>query len=114
MRRLRDSIERDFRSPWSLTALAREAGVHPVHLARTFRRIQGCTLGDYVRHLRLEWARRQLSGTDRPIAEVALSCGFADQSHFTRAFRAGYDMTPAAFRARSLRRADRAENDVER
>jgi AraC family transcriptional regulator len=114
MKRIREAIDRDFRSPWSLTAFAREAGVHPVHLARTFRRLQGCTLGEYVRHLRLEWARRQLAGTSRPIADVALSCGFADQSHFTRAFRAGYDMTPAAYRARSLRHAGRIESDARR
>jgi AraC family transcriptional regulator len=80
--------------------VAEAAGVHPVHLARAFRAHHGTTPADYLRALRLEWAARELATTARPIGDIALSAGFADQSHFTRAFRAGYGATPRQWRSR--------------
>ena len=53
----------------------------------------------YHRGLRLDGAARQLSGTAKPLADVAAGAGFYDQSHFTRAFKARFRMTPGAFRA---------------
>lgn len=85
--------------PWSLTALARLAGVHPVHLATAFKRAHGCTIGDYVRRLRVESAVRALASTLHPLAAIALDAGFADQSHFTRLFKAACGLTPSRFRA---------------
>ena len=81
----------------SLTQLAVVAGVHPVHLARTFRRTFGCTIGEYSRRLRLERAC-QLLVTRLPISQVAVTCGFYDQSHFVRVFKRGKGVTPAAYR----------------
>jgi AraC family transcriptional regulator len=82
----------------ALGDLAAAAGVHPAHLARTFRRCYGCTVGDYVRNLRTERARQELRTSDRPLAELALALGYADQSHFATAFRRQTGMTPGAFR----------------
>jgi AraC family transcriptional regulator len=82
----------------SVAAIARRVGVHPVHLARTFRAFFGCTPGDYVRERRCQRAAHLLSHTRRPIAEVALASGFADQSHFTRQFRRVIGVPPAEFR----------------
>lgn len=82
----------------SLGDLAREAGVHPGHLARAFRRYFGCTAGDYLREHRLERARDLLRRGDEPLAAVALRCGFADQSHLGRAFKRRYGVSPGAFR----------------
>jgi AraC family transcriptional regulator len=84
----------------SLSALARDAGVHPAHLARSFRRAFGVTVGDYARTLRLEWATTRLADEDTSLAEVAAGAGFADQSHFTRAFRRHTGVTPGRYRAR--------------
>lgn len=81
-----------------IDALAREAGVHPVHLARAFRRFFGCTPGEYLRGERLERAARLLGSGRRPVAEVALDCGFSDQSHFTRRFTSAFGVPPARFR----------------
>jgi AraC-like DNA-binding protein len=53
-------------------------------------------VGGYLRGLRLDAAARVLSGTGKPLAEVAADAGFYDQSHFTRAFKARFGMTPAA------------------
>ncbi len=78
--------------------VAREVGVHPAHLARAFRGQFGMTVGGYVRRLRLEWAATELERTDTALAAVALAAGFADQSHFTRAFRGYTGFTPSVYR----------------
>jgi AraC family transcriptional regulator len=88
------------RAPVALTLseLAQAVGVHPTHLARSFRREYGVTVGQYARGLRLDWASAQLALPDVSLAEVAADAGFADQSHFTRAFRAYAGVTPGRYR----------------
>lgn len=83
----------------SLRELARAAGVHPVHLARTFRRHLNCTLGEYAQRLRVEAACRELSLTDAPLSQIALSVGYCDQSHFARNFKKSTGLTPSQYRA---------------
>lgn len=78
--------------------IASEVGVHPGHLARTFREHYRMPLGAYLRRLRLDWAARKLAETDDPLTRIALEAGFADQSHFTRAFRQYMGATPARCR----------------
>jgi AraC family transcriptional regulator len=87
-----------FRDSVALAEVAQAVGVHPAHLARVFRQHQGATVGDYLRDLRIEAARRQLSGSDRPLRDIAAEAGFADQSHFSRLFRAATGQTPGAYR----------------
>jgi AraC family transcriptional regulator len=82
----------------SIAEIAQTCGVHPVHLARTFRRFFGCSPGAYLRRARVERAAGMLRGR-LSLAEVALRAGFADQSHMTHAFRAHLGVTPAALRA---------------
>ena len=79
--------------------LAIEAGVHPVYLARVFRRYHGCTVGEYVRSIRVQKAQQDLIDSNEPIAEIAIKDGFADQSHFTRSFKSVTGMTPARYRS---------------
>jgi AraC family transcriptional regulator len=81
-----------------LTDLAASAGVHPVHLAREFRKHFRCTIGDFIRRVRVEFACYQISETDAPLSEVALAAGFYDQSHFSNVFRRVTGMTPTAYR----------------
>jgi AraC family transcriptional regulator len=85
----------------TLDGLARVAGVHPTHLARTFRARLGCSVGELVRRVRVAAAKEAIAG-GMSLAETAVACGFADQSHFTRTFRRAIGTTPAAFR-RALR-----------
>lgn len=82
----------------SISELAHQAGVHPVHLARVFRQHLGCTPGDYLRRRRLERAAVLLRETRRPLSDVALHCGFADQSHFANAFKRFSGATPREYR----------------
>ena len=92
-------IHDDFRRRLTVAQLAEEAGLHPSYFARSFKAETGVTVGRYVRRLRLEWAARELRQTDEPIGRIALRACFADQSHFTRAFRRYAGRTPARYRA---------------
>ncbi|HEY4239912.1 MAG TPA: AraC family transcriptional regulator [Kofleriaceae bacterium] len=78
--------------------IAAAVDIHPSHLARVFRQHEGCTVGDYLRRLRIEAARAKLAGSELPLGEIALATGFSDQSHFSRLFRAATGYTPAAYR----------------
>ena len=100
--RVRLTVRERFREPFEPGRLAAEIGVHPAHLARAFRARYGETLGEYVRRLRLEWAAREMIATDKPLAFLAVEAGFCDQSHFTRAFKRQFGITPTRFRALQL------------
>lgn len=82
----------------SMAELAQGAGVHPVHLARVFRQHVGCTPGDYLRRRRLERAAVLLRETRWPLSDIALHCGFGDQSHFANAFKRYSGATPREYR----------------
>jgi AraC family transcriptional regulator len=82
----------------SLQELALVLGVHWAHLSRDFPRYFRCNFGDYVRKVRVERSLPILRRTEVPLAEIALSCGFADQSHFTRCFKKFMGITPKQFR----------------
>lgn len=82
----------------SVLDVARSVGVHPVHLTRVFRAVQGCTPGEYQRGWRLQRATALLDDTRLSIAEVAVRAGFSDQSHLTRQFRAVFGVGPAGYR----------------
>jgi AraC family transcriptional regulator len=57
------------------------------------------SVGEYLRRLRLDWAASQLAATETPLALLAAEAGFADQSHFTRAFKRHAGLTPARYRS---------------
>jgi AraC family transcriptional regulator len=88
----------------TLAEISRVAGVHPAHLAREFRRVHKQSPASYVRKLRLDWAAGRLARTDESVAGLAAASGFADQSHFTRAFRRYAGVTPAAYRRDQTKR----------
>lgn len=98
LRQVKTALEARFDEPLRFERIAREAGVHPVHLSRAFRRYTGRTMGDYVRALRLREARHLLSATERPLAAISADTGFADASHLCRVFADAHGMTPRAFR----------------
>jgi AraC family transcriptional regulator len=102
--RVRNSLHDRFREQsLRVSTLASEAGVHPVYLARSFRRFYGVTPGEYIRQLRIEWSRRQILNTQLPLAVIAAESGFADQSHLARALRRKFGIAPGRLRFNSRR-----------
>ena len=99
----RDLLHGRFHDSLNLEEIANIVGVHPTHLARSFKKYYRTTVGEYLRRLRLDWATRQLSETEDSIAEIALAAGFYDQSHFSHLFKQHTGFTPAEFRASSNR-----------
>jgi AraC family transcriptional regulator len=98
LQRVRELLQDRFAENLTHEVVAAAAGIHPVHLARVFRQHYRCTLGEYVRKLRVDFAARQLLASDEPLAAIAFAAGFSDQSHFTRTFKRQTGMTPAMFR----------------
>ena len=96
---VRDLLHAHFAEPLSFTRIAAEVGVHPVHLAREFRKHYRSSLGEYLRQVRVDYAARQLLISDEPQVLIASAAGFADQSHFSRTFRRLRGTTPGKFRA---------------
>ncbi len=94
----REVLHARYAESLTLAEIARVVGVHPVHLAQVFRRVYGCTCGDYLRKLRIEFACRKLATSSEPLAQIALAAGFADQSHLTRVFLRMVGVTPAVYR----------------
>jgi AraC family transcriptional regulator len=109
LRSVCDCLHSTFSERLSLSALAASVGVHPAHLAREFRRFRGCSIGEYVRRLRVEFACMQIRCTDASFAEIALRAGFFDQSHFSNVFRRYLGESPSAFRE-SLKERKSAAN----
>lgn len=96
--RARELVHESPLTPLRVRDVAAEVGVHPVYLTKAFRERWGTSLGTYQRRRRLEWAASRLVAGE-PVAEVAHRAGFADQAHFTRAFKRFSGRTPGRFRA---------------
>jgi AraC family transcriptional regulator len=100
--RATELVEAEYARPLGLSAIASQVGVHPVHLARSFRAHHGRSVGTYLREVRVRRAAERLASTEDPIAQIALAVGFVDQSHLHRWFVRQVGATPAAYR-RQLR-----------
>jgi AraC family transcriptional regulator len=98
LNRVIDKITAEYAERLTLNDLGGEAGVHPVHLSRVFRKWKGQGIGEYVHRLRIRAACEKMLRPDIALADIGLATGFADQSHFTRSFRRVTGMSPARFR----------------
>ncbi len=101
LQRTKEILHAQFSEHLSLSLLSATVGVHPVYLASAFRRCYGSTIGEYIRRLRIEYACREIHGSDSSLTEIALTAGFSSQSHFSRTFKRHTGMTPAEYRLAS-------------
>jgi transcriptional regulator GlxA family with amidase domain len=87
-------MEQNIEEPISPSTLARNVGMSTRQLERLFRRYLNRSPKRYYMELRLQKARNLLMQTDMSVINVALACGFASPSHFSKCYRAHYDTTP--------------------
>jgi AraC family transcriptional regulator len=97
---VRDIIKQHFAEPLSLSQISGMVDMHPTHVARAFRQYHRCTVGDYVRRTRVDFACHQLSVSDEPIVDIAYRAGFSDHGHFCKTFKRLTGQTPTQFRSR--------------
>ena len=99
-------MEINIEEPISPSILAKDVGMSTRQLERLFRRYLDRSPKRYYMELRLQKARNLLMQTDMSVFNVALACGFASPSHFSKCYRAHYDTTP--YRERGSHAAKRA------
>ncbi|MFQ6548352.1 GlxA family transcriptional regulator [Aestuariibius sp. 2305UL40-4] len=87
-------MEGNIEEPMSPSILASKVGMSTRQLERLFRRYLNRSPKRYYMELRLQKARNLLMQTDMSVINVALACGFASPSHFSKCYRAQYDVTP--------------------
>ncbi len=87
-------MEGNIEDPMSPADLAEEVGMSTRQLERLFRRYLNRSPKRYYMELRLQKARNLLMQTDMSVINVALACGFASPSHFSKCYRSHYNTTP--------------------
>lgn len=97
-RNLTEYIEANLSSALTLEELARRANLSTFHFAKMFRTSVGLPPHAYVAKRRVDRAKCLLRDGRLELAQIALACGYASQSHFTRAFKGEAGMTPGAWR----------------
>ena len=96
---LRELQER-YDRPLRVERLAALAGLSPWRFSQRIRRLFGLTPAQLLKKTRLDAACALLREGDRPVSEIALACGYADQSAFTRQFKAVVGLSPVRYRER--------------
>jgi AraC family transcriptional regulator len=80
-----------------LDELARLSYVNPITVSKHFSKYTGCTLGEYMRKLKIQHSLHLIHDSTMSLTEIAYHCGFADQSHFIRNFRKQTHFLPKAY-----------------
>ena len=114
LRRVREYVEANLETKIALSDLAALANLSRCHFAHAFKQSLGCTPHRYLMSRRLEKARELLAKDQMPLSEIAIATGFADQSHFSRCFRAGFGISPLTFRRMNERDQQPSPSEAER
>ena len=91
-------IEHHHAEPISLAAVAAAAGRHRSTVAAGFRACLGRSVGETIRQVRVRKALTAIRGSDRPLSEIAVECGFFDQAHLGRWIQRATGRTPGEIR----------------
>lgn len=97
VKQIDEILHETFMDKLNLSDLAKIVNIHPIHLSRDFKKYFHCTLGEYLRKLKVENSLKILNESES-LSEVALECGFSDQSHFIRCFKENIGITPLKYR----------------
>ncbi|WP_439594677.1 helix-turn-helix domain-containing protein [Falsiroseomonas sp.] len=105
LRLARELIAENIAEAPSLAEIARQCRLSVAHFSRAFKASTGTTPHGYLQACRVARARQMLARPELTLAEIALACGFADQSHFTRVFARQEGETPGLWRRQQRRAA---------
>ncbi|PTT41406.1 AraC family transcriptional regulator [Chryseobacterium sp. HMWF028] len=94
---INEILHESFTESLSLTELSKILNIHPIHLSRDFHKYFHCNLGEYLRKLKLNKSLELLT-LSNSLTDIALECGFSDQSHFIRCFKENIGITPLKYR----------------
>ncbi len=98
LRLLQERLQDEFDQLIRTKEMASWIGIHPVYLARVFRKHFQCSIKEYVCRLRLEKTMAELSSHRTSLSQIAYASGFSDQSHFNRTFKSCLEVSPGQFR----------------
>jgi AraC family transcriptional regulator len=101
-RRAKEIMRTRLASNVTIADVAAECKLTPSHFARSFRRSTGVAPHEFLSQLRIDEAKRLMLSTRLPLADIALICGFGDQSYFTRVFSRSVAASPGAWRRARL------------
>ena len=94
-------ISENYRRKITVSDICEDLGYSKSTLLSCFKKQMGTTVGAYLNDLRLENAKKMIADTERSINEIALCCGFSDQSYFSKVFLQKYGITPSEYRKES-------------
>lgn len=97
LNQVRDYIHDNYANTITLDTLANLVNINSAHLCRVFRKYLGCSFGDYLREVRFKNAVERITKGEQPLSEIAIECGFYDQSHLNRFFKLKTGQSPNQF-----------------
>jgi AraC family transcriptional regulator len=100
MRHVADAVEANPGNNHTISGLAQQCGLSSSHFARAFKETTGLAPHQWLTRKRIEHARRLLAQTSMGLSDIALACGFVDQSHFSRVFARQEKHSPGRWRRR--------------
>ncbi|QEC66355.1 helix-turn-helix domain-containing protein [Panacibacter ginsenosidivorans] len=96
--KIREILNETFCDKLTLSELSNSVGIHPSHLSRGFPIYFQCTIGNYIRKLKIQKSLTLLPKKNISLSAIAFECGFADQSHFIRCFKDMLGIAPFTYR----------------
>ena len=95
-----DYVADNFGRSITIDDMAEQTSISTYHFSRLFKQAIGQTPYQFLIAYRVERAKQRLSNLDIPLIDIALSCGFSDQAHFSRSFKKSTGTTPKNWRNR--------------
>jgi AraC-like DNA-binding protein len=105
IRKVKAFIDSSLNSTIRLSNCASQARLSASYFSYAFKATFGTTLRHYIRCRRVARAQQLMVSSNRPLSEIALACGFADQAHYSRVFRDVVGLSPSTWRRRNMRLA---------
>jgi AraC family transcriptional regulator len=106
-RKVQEFIDASLDSKIRLQDCASTVRLSASHFSRAFKATFGTTVLDYIHRRRVRRSQQLMLLSEQPLSQIALSCGFADQAHYCRVFRAVVGLSPSTWRRQNLVEAPR-------